>query len=137
MRTGTEGQGITDMTMIFDPGAGEPFAEGPFVAGTDGDGFLKPDAAIDIAGTMFREVAEELHRLRMGIRSGETDAGEKAGKAVRDLRVACSLVLEERTRLDKLRKETAGGIGAGNLDLDAARDEIGRRLACLRRARGD
>lgn len=124
------------MDMSFDPAADEPLAEGPFVAGTDRDGLLTPDAAIDIAGTMFREVAEELHRLRMGVRHGNVDDGVNAGKAVRDLRAATSLVLEERTRLDKLRKETAGGAHGGTLDLDAARDEIGRRLACLRRAAG-
>ena len=124
------------MDMSFDPGAEPPLAEGPFVAGTDRDGYLRPDAAIDIAGTMFREVAEELHKLRIGVRHGNVEDGVNAGKAVRDLRVATSLVMEERTRLDKLRKETSGDVGTGKLDLDAARDEIGRRLACLRRAGG-
>lgn len=135
MQTGTEGQGITFMDMSFDPGADPP--QGPFVAVGDGDGFLSAQEAIDVAGTIFREVAEELHKLRAGIRSGNTDDAEKTGKLVRDLRVAASLVLEERNRVDKLRKDIAGGVGAGQLDLDAARDEIGRRLACLRRARGD
>ena len=123
------------MDMSFDPGADPP--QGPFVAVGDGDGFLSAQEAIDVAGTIFREVAEELHKLRAGIRSGNTDDAEKTGKVVRDLRVAASLVLEERNRVDKLRKDIAGGVGAGQLDLDAARDEIGRRLACLRRARGD
>ena len=125
------------MGKNFDPGAGEPLADGPFVAGMDADGYLRPDAAIDIAGTMFREAAEDLHRLRIGIRKGNVKDGLETGKAVRDLRAATALVQEERTRLDKLRKEIAGGAGFGQLDLDAARDEIGRRLACLRRARGD
>ena len=124
------------MNMSFDPGR-EPPGDGPFVAAGDGDDFLSAEQAIDVAGEIFREVAEELHKLRVGIRSGSTENAEKTGKVVRDLRVAAALVLEERNRVDKLRKDIAGGIGAGTLDLDAARDEIGRRLACLRRARTD
>ena len=123
------------MDMSFDP-ARDPPGEGPFVAGGQGDGILSADQAIDVAGEIFREVAEELHRLRVGIRSGNTDDAKETGKVARDLRVAAGLVLEERNRVDKLRKDIAGGIGAGALDLDAARDEIGRRLACLRRAGG-
>lgn len=124
------------MDMSFDPGR-DALAEGPFVAGGDGDGILSAEQAIDVAGEIFREVAEELHKLRIGIRGGSIEDAEKTAKAVRDLRVAAGLVLEERNRVDKLRKDIAGGVGAGQLDLDAARDEIGRRLACLRRARGD
>lgn len=124
------------MDMSFDPGRVPP-AEGPFVAGGDGDGFLSADQAIDVAGTMFREVAEELHRMRVGLQRGSADQVKDAVKTVRELRAATQLVLEERNRVDKLRKDIAGGVGTGQLDLDAARDEIGRRLACLRRARGD
>ncbi|MBB1490650.1 permease [Paracoccus sp. MC1854] len=121
------------MDMSFEPG-GAPLA-GPFVAGGD-EGALGAGEAIDVAGEMFREVAEELHRLRIGLRGGSTDDVKDTARLVRDLRAATQLVLEERNRVDKLRKEVAGDVGAGRLDLAAARDEIGRRLACLRRAGG-
>ena len=121
------------MDMSFEPG-GAPL-EGPFVAGGN-EGALGAGEAIDVAGEMFREVAEELHRLRIGLRGGSTDDVKDTAKLVRDLRAATQLVLEERNRVDKLRKEVAGDVGAGRLDLAAARDEIGRRLACLRRASG-
>ena len=123
------------MTKRFDPGPGAP--EGPFVAGGGAAGG-EGDAmqTIDIASEMFREVAEELHRFRMGLRRGEADELKDATRIVRDLRAATQLVLEERNRVDKLRKEVAGDVGAGRLDLAAARDEIGRRLSCLRRAGG-
>ena len=123
------------MDTGFEPGR-RASGDGPFVAGGDGDDFLSADQAIDVAGEIFREVAEELHRLRIDLRSGNVEQAEKTGKAVRDLRVATALVLEERNRVDKLRKDIAGRVGPGTLDLDAARDEIGRRLACLRRAGG-
>lgn len=123
------------MGMSFDPAQGAT-GEGPFVAAENGDGVLSADQAIDVAGEIFREVVEELHKLRVGIRSGSTDDAKETGKVARDLRIATGLVLEERNRVDKLRKDIAGGVGPGTLDLDAARDEIGRRLACLRRAAG-
>ena len=63
----------------------------------------------------------------------ELKAASHAAKAVRD---ALGHMFSERSRVDKLRKDIAGGVGGGCLDLDAARTEIGRRLACLRRAGG-
>ena len=101
-----------------------------------------PDASaqdmdvIEIADGLFRSYAGDLHRLRLRIQAGETDDLKESGKLVRDLRGAAQLVLEERSKVDKLRKDAAGTVGAGVLDLAAARDEIGRRLACLRRAGG-
>ena len=122
------------MDMSFEPGD-EPLA-GPFVAGGN-EGALDAGEAIDVAGEMFREVAEDLHRLRMALRQGGGAEDVKdTARLVRDLRAATQLVLEERNRVDKLRKDVAGDVGAGRLDLAAARDEIGRRLACLRRAGG-
>ncbi|MFD1882375.1 permease [Paracoccus pacificus] len=89
---------------------------------------------LDIAGGLLKSYAEDLERLRLRIQAGETDELKESRQLVRDLRAATQLVLEERNKVDKLRKNVAGEIGAGALDLDAARDEIGRRLACLRRA---
>lgn len=124
------------MDMSFEP-------EGAVPAGDPGNGAggaICAVEAIDVAGEMFRELAEELHRLRVGLREGVSDdvPGDvkEAARLVRDLRAATQLVLEERNRVDKLRKDIVGQAGAGRLDLDAARDEIGRRLACLRRAGG-
>ena len=59
---------------------------------------------------------------------------KKAVKSAKDVREALDHLKQERMKVDKLRKDIAGGVGGGCLDLDAARDEIGRRLACLRRA---
>ncbi|MGL4320616.1 MAG: hypothetical protein ACRCS3_07105 [Paracoccaceae bacterium] len=44
-------------------------------------------------------------------------------------------VMVERDKIGKLRNEIAGTVGRRSLDLDAARAEIGRRLACLRNGR--
>jgi hypothetical protein len=50
--------------------------------------------------------------------------------------VALQMVMDERTRVEKLRKNVAGVVRDYAIDFDAARDEIGRRLACLREAGG-
>ena len=131
VRTGTRGQGDTRMTMTFDPGPEAP--EGPFVPGA---AMAQDMDVIEIADGLFRSFAGDLHQLRLRIQAGETQDLKESGKLVRDLRAAAQLVLEERSKVDKLRKDAAGTVGTGVLDLAAARDEIGRRLACLRRAEG-
>lgn len=70
------------------------------------------------------------------VRQGEFSEVKAATQAVRDLRAAYQMVMDERTRVEKLRKQLAGAGGDHALDFDAARDEIGRRLACLREAGG-
>ncbi|WJS86206.1 permease [Paracoccus sp. TOH] len=119
------------MTMSFDPGPEAP--EGPFVPGAA----TAPDMSVlEIADGLFWSYAADLDRLRRKITAGKTDDLKESGKLVRALRDATQMVLEERNKVDKLRKDAAGQVGAGALDLVAARDEIGRRLACLRRAGG-
>jgi hypothetical protein len=86
-----------------------------------------------VAEAMYREAAVELHRTIDAIRGGAFGEVKSAQTAIRDLRATASQVLEERSRIDKLRKHVAGQVGpAGAIDFDAARAEIGRRLACLR-----
>ena len=86
---------------------------------------------------LYRDAATELHRTIEAVRSGQMNEVKSALTAVRELRAAALLVLEERGKVDKLRKQIAGQVGAGGaLDFDGARAEIGRRLACLRDAGG-
>lgn len=119
------------MTMNFDPGPQAP--EGPFVPGAA----AAPETdALEIADGLFWSYAADLDRLRKKIEAGQTDDLKDSGNLVRALRDATKMVMEERGKVDKLRKDAAGQVGAGALDLVAARDEIGRRLACLRRAGG-
>ena len=126
--------------------------EGPFVAGgnlarTD----VKPGAsaalemdpneAIAVAEGLFWSYVKDLKRHEAALearQSGAVDPAElkEAMQTAKVVREAVGLLMAERNRVDKLRKDIAGGVGGGSLDLDQARDEIGRRLACLRRAGG-
>jgi hypothetical protein len=83
---------------------------------------------------LYRLAAEDLARARRGLRAGQIDEAKAALQAVKDLKAAFQMVMDERGRVEKLRKHVAGAIQGRELDFDAARAEIGRRLACLRDA---
>lgn len=90
-----------------------------------------------LAEALYRDAAVELHRVIEALRAGEFGEIKAAQSAIRDLRATALHVLDERGKVDKLRKQVLGQVGAGGaLDFDAARVEIGRRLACLRDAGG-
>ena len=93
------------------------------------------DLLADAEG-MYRDAAADLFFARRRLREGTPDEVRAATGAVRDLKLAIELVMQERTRIEKLRRQVAGIVdGTGHaLDFDAARAEIGRRLARLRDA---
>lgn len=102
----------------------------------DGEG--ASEDALELAETLLTLAVSEMNEALASIRDGRAEAAKEGRRAVRDLADLSKLVLEERRNVEKLRKQVAGTVGPrGELDLDAARDEIGRRLACLRNARGD
>lgn len=95
------------------------------------------EAPVDLAATtetIYHDAAEELARVIRKVKQGEFQELKVAPGAIKDLKAAFQLVMEERGRVDKLRKQVAGTVGTRELDFHAARDEIGRRLARLRDA---
>jgi hypothetical protein len=63
---------------------------------------------------------------------------EKATSTVmKDLRQALGVAMEESKHVEKVEKSLAAAASPVGYDLDAARSEIGGRLARLRAARGD
>lgn len=100
-------------------------------------GETEPEALLRASEELYRDIALELAQATQRLREGELGEVKAAVKAVKDLREAFQIVMDERTRVDKLRKQVAGVAGgAGELDFAAARAEIGRRLARLRDAGG-
>ncbi len=97
----------------------------------------EPDqkSQVTAAEELYDEIAGEVRAAIRRIRSGELDV-KSTTQAAKDMRQALMLVLEERSRVAKLHKEEAGCVIGYALDFDAARDEISRRLACLRDAGG-
>lgn len=86
------------------------------------------------ADDLYFHIAKELSDARQKIEQGEFDNLKEATRAIRDLRMALQMAMEERAKVAKLDKENAGVVNAYALDFDAARVEIGRRLARLREA---
>lgn len=102
-------------------------------------GETAPEALLQASEDLYRDIAQELAQATQRLREGELGEIRAAVRAVKDLREAFQIVMDERTRVDKLRKQVAGGAAGGaaaELDFAAARAEIGRRLACLRDAGG-
>lgn len=98
-----------------------------------------PEELIADAAWLFRDYWKDLRAHREAIAASDWEALDpgtlkKANETVKTVRQAIHMLLEERQKLDKYRKDIAGGVGGVELDLEAARDEIGLRLACLRRA---
>ena len=96
-----------------------------------------PEDVLGRAERLYGMAVVELERTIDAINAGEFNEVKAAQTAIRELRATALTVLQERGKVDQLRKQIAGHIGAGGaLDLDEARAEIGRRLACLRNAGG-
>jgi hypothetical protein len=104
------------MTIKVSVGEGEPVDLAAFTEG------------------LFQDYAEEIARLLQKAKRGEFDEIKALPGQIKQLREVFQLVQEERSRVEKLRKQVAGLVGTGELDFQSARDEIGRRLARLRDA---
>ena len=78
--------------------------------------------------------AEELSRLIDSIRAGNLESAREVPRAVRDMNQALNALVIGTSNAEKLCQQVAGSVGTGTIDLHAARDEIGRRLARLRDA---
>ena len=95
-----------------------------------------PVDLLEATEDLYREAAEDLVLAQRRLRQGSVDDVKAATQAVKDLKVAFQLVMDERTRIEKLRRQVAGVVHGHTIDFDSARAEIGRRLACLRDAGG-
>jgi hypothetical protein len=103
---------------------------------TEGDAI--PDDVLGFVEDLLRMAVADFQSVSSAIANGRFAEAKGARRVPRDLVSVGLLLAQERAKVDKLRKQVAGSVGAGSeLDLWAARDEIGRRLACLRAARGD
>lgn len=99
-----------------------------------GEESVPPKDLIAETEELCREVADELVVAMRTVRRGAFGDVKSVMLALRDLRVAFQMVIDERDRVEKYRKEESGIVHHYALDFDAARDEIGRRLARLRAA---
>lgn len=83
---------------------------------------------------LFQDTADELWTVLKDIKDGKTEEVKAVNQIIKELRTAFRQAAEERNRIEELRRKGAGIVHDYALDFDAARAEIGRRLACLRDA---
>ncbi len=102
-----------------------PFGDGP------------TDECLVVAEELFKEAGLALAQLTKKIRRHELEAARGAKAALSEVLGAYQLAMKERNRVADERRKGSGIVGDYAIDFDAARDEIGRRLACLRDAGND
>ncbi|MCG6901811.1 MAG: hypothetical protein LJE68_03935 [Rhodobacter sp.] len=94
------------------------------------------DGCLAVAEDLFEQAVLGMNGLSKRIRREEI-VPEKDTRAVAAiLNSATFQLMKERDRVAELRRKSAGIVGDYAIDFDAARAEIGRRLACLREAGG-
>ena len=100
---------------------------------------IYPDGGEGSSAGILSEAQQTYQRAQAALNKlvGELDDGElvhvgEAGRILKELKQALQTANQERERLESERKKQAGIVGEYAIDFDAARLEIGRRLACLR-----
>ena len=88
----------------------------------------------DFVEGLLKDASLELARVVSALRTGKVTGVRSVPALAKEATTAFYAVNDLRGKIEKLRKQVAGPVGTGALDLHAARDEIGRRLACLRDA---
>lgn len=98
------------------------------------DDAVEQDESLAVAEDLFEEAGIILGRLLSKARLGDEEAAGKVKPATAELSRGYQMAVTERNRVAEERKKAAGVVGSYAIDFDAARAEIGRRLACLRAA---
>ena len=86
---------------------------------------------------LFRRSATALAKRINALEEADAPDAKATSAVVKDMRQAFGWVMEESKNVEKVEKSLAAAGGPVGYDLDAARSEIGSRLARLRAARGD
>jgi hypothetical protein len=92
------------------------------------------DESLAVAEDLFEEAGVILGKLLKIARQEDDATVRKLRPAVAELSAGWQMAVKERNRVAEERKKAAGVVGSYAIDFDAARAEIGRRLACLRAA---
>lgn len=100
------------------------------------DDFGREDISVAIAEDQFLEALVAVAEATRKIRNQELEALQDIPKLAAHATAARKQLLAEKERVYEQQKRDSGIAHDFAIDFDAARDEIGRRLARLRAARG-
>ncbi|MCU0801109.1 MAG: hypothetical protein MUD11_04925 [Rhodobacteraceae bacterium] len=93
------------------------------------------DEMLATAATALKEYVDMLQAAKAAAGAGDVVAAPKATDLraeIRNYAAAYRTAMAERNKVGSVRTQTVRTVGDRTLDLDAARAEVGRRLACLR-----
>ena len=93
-----------------------------------------PEEILAQTDRLFARAENALLGAINSLQAGEMEAGQDIERTSQTMMRALGILVMERANIEKLGRKIAGAVGTGTLDLHGARDEIGRRLACLRDA---
>lgn len=93
-----------------------------------------PETPVSDALYLYETATNTLRVFLEDFCSGSDLSAREIAQQTAEHRKALLVLLQERATIAKLRKEEAGIAYDYALDFDEARDEIGRRLACIRNA---
>ena len=82
----------------------------------------------------FERASRALNEMIRKLEDGDFSEAGEAKKIVAALDAASDIALKARFKLDERNKQRAGIAHDFAIDFEAAKSEIGRRLACLRRS---
>lgn len=94
------------------------------------------DECLAVAEELFRDAGLALADLINRMKRQDDGAARGSKSALSEVMAAYQLAMKERNRVAEERRKSGGLARDFAIDFDAARDEIGRRLACLRDAGG-
>jgi hypothetical protein len=94
----------------------------------------RSEELLQTARDHFARMRQVLAGLLNRIEQGDARAVAELDGCRMQLAKSLNNAIEQEAKLEALCNARAAGRAAGELDLDAARAEIGRRLACLRAA---
>ncbi|MCI2398643.1 hypothetical protein [Aliiroseovarius subalbicans] len=93
---------------------------------------MAPELVLELVEKHFISALQALQRVLDDLDAGAFDTVPEVSKKADAARKAMQSLFDERKRVDQARGTAPGNTAGRELDLVAARDEIGRRLARLR-----
>ena len=94
------------------------------------------DRILTVAREHFYETAREIDKYRKRLQADDKVPTSDLKKMKSELKAVAHLYYAEASRLADESRKKAGVVHQHAIDFDAARQEIRRRMACLRAARG-
>lgn len=100
-------------------------------------GGTRSEEMLQNAQQHYADISKALKEAEQRLRNSDDEEAKKIPELIRMHWKSFQTAFDLEINLEKRDRERAGIVHEYALDLDAARAEVGRRLACLKAAAGD